>query len=449
MRPKERGFMKRFFCSVLAALLVLTTVYIRPQAADKDMVDRVIASIPEDWPSAPEISAKSAILMDAESGEILYAKHATDAAFPASTTKLMTALLTLENCSLSDIVTFSAAAVLIPANSSHIGMRRGEKMVLRECLYGLLLPSANEVANALAEHTSGSIQNFVVRMNERAFKLGCVNTVFNNVNGLHRNDHYTCAYDLALIMQACIDNSSFIEISSQRSYVHHKDELLPKDIPMTNTNQMIRDTSAYYNSYVVCGKTGHTEEAGYNLVSYAEKDGTKLIVVVMGCANGDEYVSTQSLLDYGFNYFHSMLPANLDESLNMENTFTDSPLRLPTPDRPLLSINATDTILVPDNVTFEMLEKTVTDAEGIISITYRYQGYPLGTVKLTRKSDGEDNRMFKKDETVLEKETLGSVHVVDGRVLIALMILTLLTAGIFFFFRNMLLPKKRPGRRNR
>ena len=439
--------MKRLFCSALIVLLLLTTVYIRPMAADKDQVDRMIASIPADWPNAPEITAKSAILMDAESGEILYAKNATEAAFPASTTKLMTALLTLENDGLSDIVTFSATSVLIPANSSHIGMRRDEKMVLQECLYGLLLPSANEVANALAEHTSGSIQNFVVRMNERAFKLGCVNTLFNNANGLHRNDHYTCAYDLALIMQACIDNSTFTEISSQKSYVHHSDELLPKDIPMTNTNQMIRETSAYYNSYVVCGKTGHTDEAGYNLVSYAEKDGTNLIVVVMGCEKDQEYVATQSLLDYGFNYFHTMLPANLDESLNMENAFTDSPLQLPTPDRSLLKINATDTILVPDKVTFDMLEKTVTDADGVISITYRYQGYPLGTVTLTRNNETEDNLMFRKDETELKQETLSSVHVLDGRILALLALMILAAGGIFAFFKNLLLPKKRPGRK--
>ena len=439
--------MKRLFCGALTALLLLTILYIQPRAADKDQVDKMIASIPADWPNAPEITAKSAILMDAESGEILYAKNATEAAFPASTTKLMTALLTLENDALSDIVTFSATSVLIPANSSHIGMRRDEKMVLRECLYGLLRPSATEVANALAEHTSGSIQNFVVRMNERAFKLGCVNTVFNNANGLHRNDHYTCAYDLALIMQACIDNSTFTEISSQKSYVHHSDELLPKDIPMTNTNQMIRETSAYYNSYVVCGKTGHTNEAGYNLVSFAEKDGTNLIVVVMGCEKDQEYVATQSLLDYGFNYFHTMLPANLDESLNMENAFTDSPLQLPTPDRSLLKINATDTILVPDKVTFDMLEKTVTDADGVISITYRYQGYPLGTVTLTRNNETEDNMMFRKDETELKQETLSSVHVLDGRILALLALMILAVGGIFAFFKNLLLPKKRPGRK--
>ncbi len=235
----------------------------------------------------------------------------------------------------------------------------------------------------------------------------------------------------------------FTDIASQKSYVHHADDLLPKDIPMTNTNQMIRDTSAYYNSFAICGKTGHTDEAGYNLVTYAEKDGTKLIVVVMGCEKNGEYVATQSLLDYGFNYFHTMLPANLDESLNMENAFTDSPLQLPTPDRPLLNINATDTILVPDNVTFDMLEKTVTEADGIISVTYRYQGYPLGTVTLTQKSGTEVSRMFRQDETELKKETLPSVRVIDGRVLLLIAGMTLIASAVFLFFKNMLKPKKR------
>ena len=142
-----------------------------------------------------------------------------------------------------------------------------------------------------------------------------------------------------------------------------------------------------------------------------------------------------------------MLPANLDESLNMENAFTDSPLQLPTPDRALLNINATDTILVPDKVTFDMLEKTVTDADGVISITYRYQGYPLGTVTLTRNNETEDNLMFRKDETELKQETLSSVHVLDGRILALLALMILAAGGIFAFFKNLLLPKKRPGRK--
>lgn len=341
--------------------------------------------------------------------------------YPASTTKLLTALLTLENASLQDVVKFSQTAVAIPSGSSHIGMRRNEKMVLEECLYGLLLPSANEVANALAEHVSGSIKSFVKLMNETAFRLGCVNTTFTNCNGLHSNGHYTCAYDLALIMKACVENSTFVQIASAQSYVHHKDELLNKDIPMTNTHMMIRPSSEYYNEYAVCGKTGHTVESGYNLVTYGEKDGMKLIAVVMGCDNGSQYVATQSLLDYGFNYFSQVLPAQLDTSLNLENMFTASPLQVPTKKVTLLTLNEADTILLPETLTFDMLDKTVEDTDDGKQVTYTYKGYPLGSVSLLYAADTADNGFLAdKSEQQIMEPLPDNLNTVDGWLLVTL-----------------------------
>jgi len=415
--------MKRLFCGLFALILTISLFSFPVSAAEKEEVDEIIASIPEDWPTQPEISAKAAIVMDADSGEILYAKNATEAMYPASTTKLMTALLTLENASLSDIVSFSASAVNIPSGSSHIGMRRNEQMVLKECLYGLLLPSANEVANALAEHIAGKQSTFVIEMNERAFQLGAVNTVFANANGLHNDNHFTCAYDLALIMQALCDNSVFVEIAGSQSYVHHADDLLNKDIPMTNTNLMIRPTSAYYNEYVICSKTGHTAEAGYNLVTYAVKDGVRLVVCVMGCEENGQYVSTQSLLDYGFNYFHAMLPAELDSSLDLENRFTDSPLAIPTPDISLLKINETDTILVPDNVTFDMLDKEMTIVGSSVILTYTYQNYPLGSVTLVDPRTQDNPSIFAEKDSSFQKTTLPSLITIDGWLIVVLAVL--------------------------
>ena len=391
--------MKKKLFSCLTALIFCLLIPMAPVHGDTlEEVNSLIASIPEDWPEAPRISAKAAVLMDADSGEILYAKKATDRMYPASTTKLMTALLTLEHASLSDVVTFSQTSVLIPPGSSHIGMRRGDQMVLRECLLGLLLPSANEVANALAEHTAGTIGYFTTLMNEKALALGAVNTVFRNVNGLHEEGHYTCCYDLALIMRELSTNNTFTELAGTPSYVHHADDLLPKDIPMMNTNQMIRPATEYYNDTVVCGKTGHTEESGYNLVTYAEKDGVHLIAVVMGCESGQEYVSTQSLLDYGFNYFHLVLPAQLDVSLNMENAFTSSPLRIPTKTENLVYIDENDSILLPDNVSFDMLQKNVEDLEDGKKITYTYQDYPLGNVTLKYGKNRELDAIYRTEE---------------------------------------------------
>ena len=427
---------------MLTALAVLSGTAEPAFAASREVIDRIIGSIPSDWPEAPEIKAGTAILMDAESGEILYALNATQAMYPASTTKLMTALLTLENSSLSDIVHFSQKAVMIPSGSSHIGMRRNEDMVLRECLYGLLLPSANEVANALAEHVSGSIESFVQKMNDRMHELGAVNTVFKNTNGLHHADHYTCAYDLALLMQVLCNNNVFLEIASAQSYVHHADELLNKEIPMMNTHLMIRPSSEYYNDSVVCGKTGHTTESGYNLVTYAEKDGMRLIVVVMGCESGDQYVSTQSLLDYGFHYFKPVLPAELDTSLNMENRFTASPLSIPTGDVTLLSIHSGDTILLPDNVTFDRLEKEVNTAESGILITYKYQGYPLGSVFLSNTAETASPIYKQKAETE-ERATdrMKNLIMIDGFFVLFLVVLAGLFVGLTFYLKKRFRPR--------
>lgn len=436
--------MKKICAALLAAFCLISYFSVQVSAADKPEVDGIIASIPDDWPQAPSVNAQAAILMDASSGEILYAKNATEAMYPASTTKLMTALLTLETSPLDDIVDFPFKAVDIPSGSSHIGMRRGEQMVLRECLYGLLLPSANEVANALAIHTSETIENFVIRMNERAYQLGAVNTVFNNANGLQDEAHYTCAYDLALIMKACSENNTFTEISSTLSYVHHADDLLPKDIPMTNTDLMIRSTSEYYNPYVVCGKTGHTDEAGYNLVTYAEKDGMKLVAVVMGCPENGHFVATQSLLDYGFNYFHQVLPAELDSSLSMEHMFTGSPLAIPTPDISLLSIASTDTILLPDTVTFDKLDKTVEDIASGKLVTYTYQGYPLGSVTLSTDRSTEKSPIFKaENSSALVLEEVENLAVVDGWLIVTVAVMILVFILFMIFLKNWILPKKK------
>lgn len=442
----RRHKLQKRILSVFLVLLIVMAGSLSVSAKDKIDVDSMIAALPESWPEGPDIPAETAVLMDANSGEVLYAKNATEKAYPASTTKLLTALLALENLDMDEIIMFSASAVNIPSGSSHIGMRRGEKMSVRDCLYGLLLPSANEVANALAEAVSGSVKAFTERMNERAYQLGAVNTVFKNANGLHTDNHYTCAYDLALFMRACIQNNTFIEIASTPSYVRHKDEMLEKDIPMTNTDAMIRPSSEYYNPNIVCGKTGHTDESGYNLVTYAENNGVRLIAVVMGCSPSEHYVATQSLLDYGFHYFKQVLPAELDTSLAMERQFTSSPLKIPVRDVSLLSLTSSETILLPENVTFDMLVKEVEKTEDGMKITYKYQDYPLGSVSLSSQKENEKNGMFaekEKDEVEETAEPPESGTVINGWLLVVLVLLILLSVFYIYFIRKVLYPRKK------
>ena len=306
------------FASVLLILLILSTIYLlrTHKKAKKSALALILVMfmLPKSTPFAddnivslpdpPSITAEHAILMDGKSGQILYAKSAKDPAYPASTTKVMTALLTLENLSLSDTVTFSKNAIYsLTKGASHIGMTPGEVLTVEDCLYGLLLPSANEVANALAEKVSGNISDFVALMNTRAASLGCENTTFANANGLHDENHKTSAFDLALIFKACISLPSFIAIDSSVTHVISPTNLVAESRPMRTTHKMLIKDSGYFDERVICGKTGHTPEAGGCLITYAENGGRSLICVVLHSEEPNEYTDTSLLLDYGFERF--------------------------------------------------------------------------------------------------------------------------------------------------
>ena len=254
-----------------------------------------------------EISAQSAILVDVKTGTILFDKTKDEKKFPASTTKIMTALLTLENCkNLEDKVKMSHNAIYsIEPGSSHIAMNEGETLTVEQSLYGLLLASANEVANALAEYVSGNINDFCKLMNERAKKLGCKNTNFVNAHGFHNENHYTSAYDLYLIMKAAIQYEEFNKIISTKRYDIPPTEKQPETRILYNTNKMIQN-GKYFNENVVGGKTGYTDEAGHTLVTYAKKNDMQLISVVMGEENSNAYLDTTKLLDYGFSRFRNV-----------------------------------------------------------------------------------------------------------------------------------------------
>lgn len=267
--------------------------------------------------AAPEITSDAAILMERSTGTILYAKNAEKSEYPASTTKIMTALLALENCTGDETVNFTKTAIYaLTPGASHIGMTAGEELTVSDCLYGLLLPSANEVANALAEHVSGTMKAFTEEMNARAAALGCINTHFANPNGLHDPEHTTCAYDLALIFQTCLSTPNFISIDSAKTYVIGPTNLVDESRPMKTTHKMLQTDSAYYDERVICGKTGHTPEAGGCLITYAESSGMGLLCVIMGAEQPNEYTDTKTLLDYGFSSFSYADSLNLSQLMN-------------------------------------------------------------------------------------------------------------------------------------
>lgn len=271
----------------------------------------------KDWPKGPKVESYSAVLMEAETGTVLYAKNPDTQMYPASITKVMTALLTLENCKLSDQMTFSEEAVkALPPNYVSMGASAGEQMSVEDCLNALLLDSANDAANCLAAHQSGTIADFVPLMNQRAKEAGAKKTHFNNPSGLHDENHYTTAYDMCAIMRACAALDKFNEIAGKRTYT----------IPKTNKHQerilyakhkMIFPTHSAYYQYVVSGKTGYTDEASNTLVTYAEKDGLKLVCCVMKCGKGITYKDTKTLFEYGFNNFHVVDASGIDDRFTL------------------------------------------------------------------------------------------------------------------------------------
>ena len=249
----------------------------------------------------PSVSAGAAILMDNRTNKVLFSKNADERMYPASTTKILTAILAIENGNLNDVVTASHDAVTsIPEGYSVADIQVGEQLTVEQLIEVLLVHSANDAANVLAEYVGGSIDSFVSMMNTKLNELGLVDSHFTNAYGLHDENHYTTAHDLAFLMKYCLQNDTFRKISGQASCA----------IPATNmwgprkydsTNQLVIADNQYYYQYVFSGKTGFTSQAKHCLVTAAYNNDLELICVVLG--NDDRFNITKSLYEYAFSNY--------------------------------------------------------------------------------------------------------------------------------------------------
>lgn len=262
------------------------------------------------WPVGPKIKGKTAIVIDAESGAILYEKKKDKQMYPASITKILTCLLTLENCDMKDNVTMSHFAVYnLRYGDAHIGLKEGETISVEDCLYALMLASANEVAYGLSEHIGGSVEGFADMMNNKAKEVGALNSHFVNPNGLPDENHYTTAYDMAMITKAALKYDQFSQIVGTKMHIIGKTKMTNEKRYTNNFHRMLYEDNKEYYSGIIGGKTGYTEESGNTLVTIAERDGRKLICVVL--KSKKIYEDTKDLLDFGFEKFKSV---TIDES---------------------------------------------------------------------------------------------------------------------------------------
>lgn len=283
------------------------------------------------------ITAGAALLMDNTTGKILYSKNHEDKMYPASTTKILTAILTIENCNLDDIVTVPYEAIaIVPSGYAIAALQAGEQLTIKQLLEVLMVYSANDAANVLAYHISGSIDNFADLMNNKISELGLTNTHFTNPSGKHDNNHYTTAHDLATIMQYCMKNETFRSVSGLK-YCKIPATNKYEERVFTNTNEMLRVnnsevSSNYYYKYLIAGKTGYTTEAKNCLICVANKDGLELISVILSVGLypnnlSAKFIETKALLNYGYeNYTIRKLREenSIAEQIEVKNATKDT-----------------------------------------------------------------------------------------------------------------------------
>jgi D-alanyl-D-alanine carboxypeptidase (penicillin-binding protein 5/6) len=335
-----------------------------------------------------DIQSRSAILVHAQTDEILFGHNIHIRREPASVTKIMTALLALEHGGLDDIVTAEEGDFFdIIAGSSNAGIKPGEEMTLLDLIYCAMLPSANESCNIIARHVSGSVEAFMEMMNLRLAELGCENTRFSNTHGLPDPDnHYTTAYDVYLMMRECLNNAQFMEIANTETVTLPPTNMTPEGRSLVTTNNLItrRRFPDYIYPFARGVKTGRTNNAGYCLVSTAERDGITLISVVLGAALDEDtglvrsFTETRDLFEWGYaNFTVKRILSRVEQLARIpviQGRENDHIFLVPE-----RSVEA----LIPRYLNAEDIERRVTvyDAEGVAAPVEA--GTVLGEVRLT------------------------------------------------------------------
>ena len=375
--------MKRFSAALLALGLGTATLFTQlPVRAAEETADTaadtaVLTADPsigttngiQGWPQASDISSTAAIVMETSTNTVLYSKNADQALYPASAVKVMTCLMALENSSLDDQVTMTATGVSgVTDGGANISAQLDEVFTMEQCLYAIMVASANDIALQVAEHISGSVEDFVAAMNTRAQELGCTNTVFTNPTGLPDENQHTTAHDMALIMEAAMANDTFRTIAQTTSYTIPATNVSGGDRVLTNNFTMINSSSDSYYEPCIGGKEGYTEASGSTLVCEASKNNMKLVCVVLNGASGVTDNEAIALLNYGFDNF--------------------TLLTLPDDDFNRLSGG---TVIVPAGTGADALTTEDSSSDGQITRQYYFGGTPIGTAILEDVEEQTDD----------------------------------------------------------
>lgn len=278
----------------------------------------IFSSLAMEARANPNVSSEAAVLMDMNTGQIIYQKNIDQRVYPASITKILTALVAIKKGNLGDSVKVSREAVMV--GGSHVGLQEDEVLRLDDLLYILMISSANDAAVAVAEHIGGSVEGFSRLMIQEAHSMGALNSNFTNPHGLHHPDHYTTAGDMSIIAREAMKNTIFRKIVGTYSY--QVERIMPrpvKGIPQVdfvNHNKMLWPGSRFGYQGATGVKTGYTDEARQTLVASASRDGRELMAVVMKSENFGMYLDASALLDYGFNEFKQVLLSGMGTEIS-------------------------------------------------------------------------------------------------------------------------------------
>lgn len=458
---------KKIFLSALCSLLLFTNINASVFAArDYDAEAEERKKLPVEtnqymnWPAGPEIGAQSAILLEVNTGSILYAKNIDEQLYPASITKILTALIAFEKCDMDEMVTFSYDAVhsINWREDANMGINVGDSITMEQCLYGLLVGSANEAAYAIAEHIcgEGNVDQFSNLMNQKAKELGCTNSNFITPNGIHDENHYTSAHDMALIAQAYFSNELLSKMSLTTSYHVPQTATQPREDMIVWAKSKLLPGKEYAYDGLVGTKTGYTDDARQTLVSCAQKNGMKLVCVILKEESPNQFTDTIELFEYGFQNFYAAPVAENDKTYSIDTSnFFSTDTDFFGNSKPILEIDQDDYIVLPVNVDFSETVAELTyenlDTNEIARIDYKFNDIFVGYASIVPVEDTVTAFDFGTKPQIVDTpaaEETDTIFINVKNVIIAIIAIALLLIAAFML-RSMIINTRKYHRRSR